>query len=96
MLFYEHSKAEERDQTENFLRQSDSGPEFYLGAADSFRQSLEGLEKQGRKDSPEWHLAYGLHRLAQGLQRDHEEEEDRGRSFARRWVPIKQLPAARQ
>jgi hypothetical protein len=51
--------------------------DFYAAATDSFRAHLEWIEKQGRKDSPDWHLVNGLLRLAQGLQQDHADEEDR-------------------
>ena len=57
--------------------------DFYAVATDSFQAHLDWIEKQDRKDSPDWHLANGLLRLAQGLQQDHEFEEDRLRSFAR-------------
>jgi hypothetical protein len=57
--------------------------DFYAVAADSFQSHLDWIEKQGRKDSPDWQLANGLLRLAQGLQRDHADEEDRRKCFAR-------------
>ena len=55
--------------------------DFYTVAADSFQAHLDWIEKQGQKDSPDWHLVNGL--LAQGLQHDHADEEERRRSFAR-------------
>ena len=57
--------------------------DFYTVAADSFQAHLDWIEKQGRKDSPDWHLANGLVCLAQGLQQDHVDEEERRKSFAR-------------
>ena len=57
----------------------------YSVAARSFQEHLNRIEKDGRKDSPDWFLANGLLRLAQGLQQDHEAEEDRRKSFARTW-----------
>jgi hypothetical protein len=56
---------------------------FYAVATNSFQTHLDWLERQGRKDSPDWHLANGLLRLAQGLQQDHEAQEERLKSFAR-------------
>ncbi len=63
--------------------------DFYSAAARSFEEDLNRIEKDGRKDSPDWHLANGLLQLAQGLQHDHEAEEDRRKSFARSWSPRK-------
>lgn len=57
--------------------------DFYAAATDSFQAHMDWIEKQGRKDSPEWHLVNGLLRLAQGLQHDHADEEERRKSFAR-------------
>ncbi len=57
--------------------------DFYALATDSFQAHLDWIEKQGRKDSPDWHLTNGLLRLAQGLQQDHEAQEERLKSFAR-------------
>ena len=57
--------------------------DFYAVAADSFQAHLDWIEKQGRKDSPDWHLVSGLLCLAQGLHQDHADEEERRRSFAR-------------
>ena len=57
--------------------------DLYAAAANSFQIHLDGLEQQGRKDTPEWHLATGLLLLAQGLQRDREAQDDRVKSFAR-------------
>jgi hypothetical protein len=58
---------------------------FYAVATDSFQTHLDSIEQQGRKDSPDWHLANGLLRLVQGLRHDHEAEEDRRNGFARSW-----------
>jgi hypothetical protein len=52
-------------------------------ATDSFQMHLDSIEQQGRNDSPDWHLANGLLRLAQGLRHDHDAEEDRRKGFAR-------------
>jgi hypothetical protein len=60
---------------------------FYTAATDSFQAHLDWIEKQGQKDSPDWHLVNGLLCLAQGLQQDHADEEDRRKSFARS-VPL--------
>jgi hypothetical protein len=57
--------------------------DFYALASDSFQAHLDWIEKQGRRDSPDWHLTNGLLRLAQGLQQDHEAQEQRLKSFAR-------------
>lgn len=57
--------------------------DFYAEAARSFQDGLDRIEKNGRKDSPDWYLVNGLLRLAQGLQHNHEAEEDQRRSFAR-------------
>ena len=65
--------------------------DFYSAAARSFQESLDRIEKDGRMDSPDWYLANGLLRLAQGLQHDHEAEEDRGKSFARTSPTAKRL-----
>jgi hypothetical protein len=60
---------------------------FYAAAVHSFQESLNWMERQGRKDSPDWHLANGLLRLAQGLKQDHDAQEDRMKSFARSILP---------
>ena len=57
--------------------------DFYAVATDSFQARLNWIENQGQKDSPDWHLTNGLLRLAQGLQQDHEAQEERLKSFAR-------------
>lgn len=57
--------------------------DLYAVAIDSFQAHLDWIEKQGQKDSPDWHLTNGLLRLAQGLQQDHEAQEERLKSFAR-------------
>jgi len=61
--------------------------DFYAIATDSFQARLDWIENQGQKDSPDWHLTNGLLRLAQGLQQDHEAQEERLKSFARSWSP---------
>ncbi len=60
---------------------------FFSAAVRSFRENLDRIETEGRRDSPDWHLANGLLQLAQGLQSTREEEEERRRSFARSWGP---------
>jgi len=57
--------------------------DFYSAAARSFQEDLDRIEKDGRKDSSDWHLAKGLLQLTQGLQQDREEEEDLRKCFAR-------------
>lgn len=57
--------------------------DFYAVAACSFQIHLDWIEQQGRKDTPDWHLANGLLQLAQGLQQDHEAQAERMKSFAR-------------
>lgn len=57
--------------------------DFYSAAARSFEEDLDRIEKDGRKDSPDWHLAQGLLHLTQGLQQAREEEEDLRKCFAR-------------
>ena len=57
--------------------------DFYSAAARSFQEDLDRIEKDGRKDSPDWHLANGLLQLTQGLQQAREEEEDLRKCFAR-------------
>ena len=61
--------------------------DFFAVATDSFQARLAWIENQGQKDSPDWHLTNGLLRLAQGLQQDHEAQEERLKSFARSWSP---------
>ena len=63
--------------------------DFYSAALQSFQENLDRIEKQGRRDSPEWHLANGLLHLTRGLQQAREEEEELRRSFARSWRPQK-------
>lgn len=60
---------------------------FYAAAVYSFQESLTWMERQGRKDSPDWHLANGLLRLAQGLKQDHDAQEELLKSFARSVLP---------
>ncbi len=60
---------------------------FYAVAIRSFQENLNWIEKQGRKDSPDWHLANGLLRLAQALKQDHDDQEERSKSFARSALP---------
>jgi hypothetical protein len=61
--------------------------DFYESATQLFQDTLERIEKEGRKDSPEWYLANGLLRLAQGLKEDHDAQEERLKGFARSWTP---------
>ncbi len=42
--------------------------DLYLAATQSFQQELDRLEKDGRKNSSDWHLAKGLLQLTEGLQ----------------------------
>ena len=56
---------------------------FYSAAARSFQEDLDRIERDGRKDSPDWHLANGLLQLTQGLRQAREEEEDLRKCFAR-------------
>jgi hypothetical protein len=60
--------------------------DFYSAASRSFQEDLDRIEKDGRKDSPDWHLANGLLQLTKGLQQAREEEDLR-KSFARTWTP---------
>lgn len=62
---------------------------LYEAAAQSFQENLNRIESDGRKDAPEWHLANGLLRLAQGLKEEHEAREERLKGFARSWTPHK-------
>lgn len=62
---------------------------LYEASTQSFQENLDRLEKAGRKDSPEWHLAKGLLRLAQGLMHDREEQDERLKGFARSAIPHK-------
>jgi hypothetical protein len=62
--------------------------DFYTEAIHSFQENLDWIERKGRKDSPDWHLANGLPRLAEGLRQDHEAEEERLKSFARAYRPL--------
>ena len=59
----------------------------YSAAARSFQEDLDRIEKDGRMDSPDWHLAKGLLQLTKGLQQAREEGEDLRKSFARTWTP---------
>lgn len=59
--------------------------DYYSVAARSFQENLDRIEKDGRKESPDWYLANGLLRLVQGLQQDREAEADRRKLFARSW-----------
>ena len=65
---------------------------FYGAAVHSLQESLNSMERQGRKDSPDWHLANGLLRLAQGLKQDHDAQEERMKSFARSVLPSELEP----
>jgi alkyl hydroperoxide reductase subunit AhpC len=40
--------------------------DVYAVSTDSFQAHLDWIEKQGRKDPPDWHLVNGLLHLAQG------------------------------
>ena len=62
--------------------------DFYAEAIHSFQENLDWIECQGRKNSPDWHLANGLLRLAQGLRQDYEAQEDCRKSFARTYRPL--------
>ena len=59
----------------------------FLRSGNRFVSSAPGLDGSGAEDSPDWHLTNGLLRLAQGLQQDHEAQEERLKSFARSWSP---------
>jgi hypothetical protein len=61
--------------------------DLYLAAAQSFQQELEGIEKDGRKNSSDWLLAKGLLELTEGLQQARDEEQDLRKSFARSSAP---------
>jgi hypothetical protein len=63
--------------------------DYFSAAATSFQEHLARIEKNGQKNTADWHLANGLLRLVQGLQQDREAEEDRRKSFARSWPPRK-------
>lgn len=67
---------------------------FYAVAIQSFQENLNWIEKQGRKDSPDWHLANGLLRLTQALKHDHDDQEERLKSFARSVPASKLAPEA--
>ncbi len=62
--------------------------DFYAMAIHSFQENLDGIERQGRKDLPDWHFANGLLRLAQGLRQDYEAQEECRKSFARSERPL--------
>jgi hypothetical protein len=62
---------------------------FYAVAIQSFQENLNWIEKQGRKDSPDWHLANGLLRLTQALKQYHDDQEELSKSFARSEPPSK-------
>ncbi len=61
----------------------------YDAAAQSFQESLNRIERDGRKDVLEWHLVNGLLRLAQGLKEDCDAQEEIRKGFARSWRPHK-------
>lgn len=63
--------------------------DYYGVAIHSFQENLDWIERQGRKDSPDWHLANGFLRLAQALKQDHDDQEERLKSFARTSPPSK-------
>jgi hypothetical protein len=56
--------------------------DFYSVSARSFEEDLDRIEKDGRKDLPDWHLAKGLLQKTKGLQQAREEEEDLRKCFA--------------
>jgi hypothetical protein len=43
---------------------------YFSVAIASFRYNLEQIQNQGRESAPEWHVANGLLRLAQGMLQD--------------------------
>ena len=57
--------------------------DFYSAAARSFQENLNRIEEDGRKDSPDWHLARGLLQLTHGLQNARMEENELRKCFAR-------------
>jgi hypothetical protein len=61
--------------------------DLYSVAERSFQEELATIEKDGRRDSPDWRLVNGLLALAEGLHQQLEEEADRRKSFARSWSP---------
>ena len=63
--------------------------DFYSAAARSRQEDLDRIEKDGRRDSPDWHLAKGLLQLTQGLQQAREQEEDLRRCIARSSTRLK-------
>ncbi len=67
---------------------------FYAVAIHSFQENLNWIERQGRKDSPDWHLANGFLRLAQALQQDRDDQEERLKCFARSSPPSRLLSEA--
>jgi hypothetical protein len=63
--------------------------DFYDVAIHSFKENLDWIERQGQKDSKDWHLANGLLRLAQALKQDHDDQAERLKGFARTYLPAK-------
>jgi hypothetical protein len=55
----------------------------FSGSSIFNQEDLDRIEKDGRRDSPDWHLAKGLLPLTQGLQQAREEEEDLRKCFGR-------------
>lgn len=63
--------------------------DFYSAAARSRQEDLDRIEQDGRRDSPDWHLAGGFLHLAQGLRQAREQEEDLRRCIARSSTRLK-------
>ena len=55
-------------------------------------EDLDWIERQGRKDSRDWHLANGFLRLAQALKQDHDDQEERLKSFGKTSLPARRTP----
>ena len=82
-----HGNNDQTKMPDQHIRRTADVIDFYSMAAHSFQENLNWIEKEGRKDSPDWRLANGLLRLAEGLQQDYTEREERLKSFARSWRP---------
>jgi hypothetical protein len=62
--------------------------DYYEAAAQLFQEDLNRIEREGRKDVPEWQLVNGLLLLAQGLKKeDRDAKAELRKGFARSWVP---------
>ncbi len=61
--------------------------DYYEAAAQLFQEDLNRIEREGRKDVPEWQLVNGLLLLAQGFKEDRDAEAELRKGFARSWVP---------